>query len=402
MEIQYFAEKNVRLQKIINMLAGFVFLTPVITLLYKYTGLGLLEITLIANVATFCTWLFELPTSIFADVSGLKKSLLYSVVCNFIGALIVVLFPSFWGFIMASFFAALYWSFWSGTGQAFLEKSLRALGKERTFGKVIGNFMFVEQAASLLCPLVAAVVLYMLKDGGYMVLALLDMIGAGVLVALTLQLTELPEASSMEHKEHTSLQRYIATGKEALVQVFTNKNIRTLIFFRSFANHVAYFPLIIFPVLIDAHMPLFASGIVASSATLGMMCILKFGSKFSEKYSYGMSWTVATLLQAVLLIVASFFLSHWVLLVIIYVLFIALDGLWQPAWNHVLVQVVGGKAIATTRSLVFSIFALYTTVGKQLLSFFPLQVAFIVLALVIFSANMLWGRKILALEKQVL
>lgn len=396
----YAAEKNIKMQRLINMLAGFVFLTPVVTLLYKTTGLGLVEITLIANVATLCTWLFELPTSIFADVSGLKKSLLYSVVCNFIGALVILLFPSFWGFITASFFAALYWSFWSGTGQAFLENNLRVLGKEKTFGKVIGEFMMMEQAAGLICPLIAAGILFFFKDGGYMLLALLDTIAAALLVMLTLRLKEFPSEDVSSERQQSTIRKYFTTGKEALLQVFTNKDIRTLMLFRSFGNHVAYFPLVIFPVLVDAHMPDYASGIVASLATLGMMFVLKYGNIFSEKYSYATSWVTATLTQALLLFIAAFFLQHWIVLVCLYILFVALDGLWQPAWNHVLVQVVGGKAIATTRSLVFSVFALYTTIGKQVMSWLPLQSAFITLAIIIVLANVFLGRRVLALGRK--
>lgn len=82
----------------------------------------------------------------------------------------------------------------------------------------------------------------------------------------------------------------------------------------------------------------------------------------------------------------------------VYILFMACDGLWHPDWNHVLVQVVHGKAIATTRSIVFSIFALYTTVGKQLLSFIPLWIALVVTNLVIVAANMLFAKRLMRLE----
>lgn len=189
------------------MFAGFLFLTPVITLLYKYTGLGLIEITLIANVATICMWLFELPTSVLADVVGRRPSLMTAVFFNLLGALTILLFPQFWGFIAASVFAACYWSFWSGTGQAFLEENLRILGEEKSFGKVIGRFMFAEQFAGLLCPLVAAGILYVFADGGYTILAAFDVVGAIILVILTFLLREAGDTVPLE-KEEKKIHRY--------------------------------------------------------------------------------------------------------------------------------------------------------------------------------------------------
>ncbi|MFN7160707.1 MAG: MFS transporter [Candidatus Gracilibacteria bacterium] len=392
------AERNIKLQRLINLFAGFLFLTPVVTLLYKYTGLGLVEITLIANAATLCNWLFELPTSIFADVSGLKKSLLYSVICNFIGALLLFLFPGFWGFIAAAVFAALYWSFWSGTGQAFLETNLRVLGKEKSFGRVISGFMIIEQFAGLICPLIASGVLFFFHEEGYRILAGMDIIGATVLVALTFRLKEVTEKELNLVEEESRVRKYFRTAKMAFMNVLTNKDIRTLLIFRTFGNHISYLPLVIFPVLTDAHMPSFASGIISALATAAMMYMLKFGNNFSEKYSYGLSWIIATIIQSLILCAAAFFLHDWVILAGIYIIFVAFDGLWQPAWNQVLVNVVGGKAIATTRSLIFSIFALYTTVGKQVLSFLPLSTAFVCIALVVLATNILYANKIMQLN----
>lgn len=41
---------------------------------------------------------------------------------------------------------------------------------------------------------------------------------------------------------------------------------------------------------------------------------------------------IATILQAMLLIVAAFILRSWVALAIISIFISLLDGVWQPAW----------------------------------------------------------------------
>ena len=99
-------------------------------------------------------------------------------------------------------------------------------------------------------------------------------------------------------------------------------------------------------------------------------------------------WVFSTIAQAILIIIVAFFLKSWILITIIMVLFNFFEGLWMPAWNHVLVAKTQGIAIATTRSIVFSVFALYTTLGKQLLSRFPIEYALIGLGIFILIVNL--------------
>ena len=107
------AENNIKLQGWINFISGIVFLVPIITLYYQYTDLSLFNIIILSNIYTLTIFVFEIPTSVWADTTGLKKSLIVSVICNFISALLILFFPSFLGFIIAAIFSGLYLSFWS-------------------------------------------------------------------------------------------------------------------------------------------------------------------------------------------------------------------------------------------------------------------------------------------------
>ncbi|MEI8009245.1 MAG: hypothetical protein WCI00_07950 [bacterium] len=41
-------------------------------------------------------FLFDLPTSIFADIVGRKKALFIAVLCNLLAAMTIVFFPHYW------------------------------------------------------------------------------------------------------------------------------------------------------------------------------------------------------------------------------------------------------------------------------------------------------------------
>jgi Na+/melibiose symporter-like transporter len=309
----------------------------------------------------------------------------------------ILFFPSFAGFIIASVFSALYFSFWSGTGQAFLDENLQVLNKQKEFGKYIGSFMFYEQLAAFTTPIIASLILKSFGDTGYTMLAALDAFFALIMVLLVFRLRMINKPRVVKSVKHALKQNY-QTAKDAFLNIMQNSKLKLLLIYRSFANHVAFFPIILLPVLSDNGMPEWISGILMAVATVGAMITMKFGHKIGEKYSYNLSWVVSTIIQAILLIIAALVIQSWIVTAIIYLIFNTFEGLWQPAWNHVLVEQTRGKAIATTRSIVFAIFALYTTLGKQLLAVFEVKYALLGLGLFIIFINLLLGRKMLKIK----
>lgn len=397
--MEHLAKRNLKLQSWINFLSGVVFLVPIITVFYKYVGLSIPQIILISNISTFAIWIFELPTSVFADTTGRKRSLVASAVCNVIAALFVLLAPSFWGFAAASLFSALYWSFWSGTGQAFLEENLRILGRHHEFGKEIGRLMFYEQLATLTTPLLASLILKIFVNHGYTILATLDVVSAFALVLLVIKLSETTQIEATFKNFSHLIQVNLRTAKEALGNVFGNTKMKLFLVYRALSHHMLFFPLIVLPWMVGKGMPDWGSGIVMTLAMIASMITTKYAYKIGEKFGYSLNWVVGTSIQGLLLILAGWLSQSWIVVATFFVLFNLFDGLWQPAWNHVLVDLTQGKSIATTRSVIFSIFALYMTVGKQFLSIFTVQEALIGLGLFIVAVNLLFGKHIMKLTE---
>jgi MFS family permease len=392
------ATRNMRIHGLINLISGIVFLIPIITLFYKYTGLNLAQIILISNITTFSMFLFELPTSVRADTAGRKKSMFISVVCNVISAVMILLFPSLRGFAIAAFFAALYGSFRSGTGQAFLEENLRILWREKEFGKHIGRFMFYGELVALITPLIASGILKLFGDAGYTMLAGLDVISALILVSLVIKLKEPYPIHKKMMTIKEAIQKNRETAKTAIANVFKNKKMRLLVIYRSLSHHVAFFWIIFLPMLSNNGMPDRYGWFVATIISIGGIFALKYAYKIGEKYSYNFARILWTSVQWLLVIIAGLLTGSRIRLIIICFVFEIFDGLRQPSRNHVLVQLTKGKAIATTRSIIFAIFALYMTGGKQLLSLFEPKYALIGLGVFIIIVNIVLWRKILKLK----
>lgn len=394
------ARKNIDLQKWENFISGFVFLIPVITLLYQYTGLSIFEITLIANASNFCIAFFDFPTSILADLFGRRNSMLVSVILAFISSVIVLLFPSFWGFVIASFLGGLSISFWSGTGQAYLESNLKILNLQDKFGKYIGQNIFYNQLASTIAPLLSSLLIYLLNESGFKVLAALDVVATGLAIYIVFQMVELsPPAKIIKRGISNIFTESLLVAKDAISNILKNKNIGLIVLYRTFSSNLSYLSLILLPTLVISGMPKFAGGFIEIIAAFTIMIGSKFAYKIGEKYSYNFCWVFSTLAQGVLLVIAGLIVNNWIYLIIAFALINLAEGLCKPSWSHVFAEQSNPKAISTTRSAVFAIMALYIAVARQFLATLPISIALFILGAVLVLINLLLAPKILRLTQ---
>jgi len=396
--MQKIAKQNIKIHGWINFLSGVVFLVPIISLYYKYVGLSLFEIILISNIASFSIWIFELPTSVLADTTGRKRSLLISVIFNLIFSIIILFYPTLIGFSIAAIFQALYYSFWSGTGQAFLQENLSIINQEDKFGKVIGGFMFYGQLASILTPLVASLILKIYPEQGFAILAVIDVFFAAALVILTTRLTETTKLDQKIKGLKQALKVNWNTATAALKNVFGSKKLRLFLVYRSISHHLLFLEILLLPLLSEKGMENWMSGFVMTSFVIASMFASKFAYKIGEKFGYNKPWVYSTIAQGICLILIGFTLNNWILTAVIYFTFSIFDGLIAPSWNHSLVQLTKGEAIATTRSIIFAMLALYMTIGKQVLIMFTTKEALIALGIFILLSNIVLGKRILELE----
>ena len=164
--------------------------------------------------------------------------------------------------------------------------------------------------------------------------------------------------------------------------------------YRSLSNHVSYFMLLAFIMMTDVGMPDRWSGVLIIFASLMSLLASKYAYLVGDKKWRWRTWVFASSMQGILLICIGFLTQQWIRLVLIYLFFELFEWLRMPAWNHCIVQETKWVAIATTRSLIFAVFGLWTTVGKQFLSFFPIAYAMIGIGIFILLVNLYFARKI--------
>lgn len=393
------AKKNLKIYGWINFLCWITFLVPIISIFYKYTWLSTAQIILISNIFTLWMWIFELPTSTFADTIWRKKSLMASVICNFVCAALIVLFPNLVWFCIAAVFQSLYYSFWSWTWQVFLEENLSILWEQKKFWRFFWKFTSYEELASIFTPLLASLILKWQPDSGYTILAILDAISAFSLVVLTSQLTEVSNIVDKVKSFKESIKLNIDTWISALKDVFGNKDLKLYLIYRCLSHHAKFFAVLLLPILADKWMPNWLSWLLTTIFTLGSMFASRNVWRWWEKYWYNSSMVWSTVAQWILLIIAWIFFKSWIFLAVLYFVFYIFDGLIYPSRNHCVVLLTNGKAKSTCRSIIFACVSLYMTVAKFLLSYFNPNIALIILWTVILLSNLIFAKKILENEQ---
>lgn len=386
------AIRNIKLQQYLNLISGLWFLVPVITLMYQEYWLDVGQIILISNIATITIFAFELPTSLIADLIGRKISFVLWWLCGIWAALLLLLIPSRYGFMAASFLWWLHFCFFSGTIQAFLQDNLSQIWEEQQFTKHIGNNMFMEKLSWLLVPSIASLILMWIPHG-YHVLAGIDLLITCIGMYCILLFHDF---SKKIHKYSLNIgwAKIKSMITEIIQQFKSNSSLKILLWFRIFGNHVAFFDLMILIILTQAWLQGEYGGFVITWSVIGWMIANYYVYSLTKHYSNQKVWYWSIVGQALLCIIAGLYIQHRYIVAVIYIIYSWLDGLRQPARNGALVQHVDSRYIATIRSVIFWCFALWTTLWKQILWLFDIQYSLIILWLFLLCVCIIFFRSI--------
>ena len=148
------------------------------------------------SVASF---LFELPTGYLSDKIGHKNTLI-------IGRLLLVASSLFFLFadgltflIIGAVCLSLSWAFFSGTGSAFMHDTLKALGKDNEYSKIMGKAASIGHAVPIVFMIIAPMMIEISYKMPFAFALFLDIIG--LLAVISLRRVRQSEQHKKEVKE---------------------------------------------------------------------------------------------------------------------------------------------------------------------------------------------------------
>ncbi len=182
-----------------------------------YTGIGIIETAMIISIVAF-----EIPSGALADLLGKKKTLILGLGIIFLGDLAMGLAPNFVVLFLSAFFTALGSTFLSGTFEAITYDTLKDIGREKQYNKVLSK----QRSYSYLAQAVATIiggVLYTFVSPRAPYLAVAGMAIVAIVIAWKLQ---EPKSDS----EKFSWNNYRRQTMEGFRTLFFHKQIRKIIY----------------------------------------------------------------------------------------------------------------------------------------------------------------------------
>ena len=135
--------------------------------------LNALELVLIGTILELTVFICEIPTGLFADFFGRKKSFILGTVIIGSAHLLEGSIPEFWAIALASMLWGIGWTFISGSEEAWIADELESQALERVFLKgaqwrSIGSFLGIVM--SVVLALFLSVQLAIILAGAFLLL----------------------------------------------------------------------------------------------------------------------------------------------------------------------------------------------------------------------------------------
>jgi MFS family permease len=147
------------------------FFDPFIILIFREVGLSFLQIGLLYSIRDVATNILEIPTGVFADAFGRRKSMLMAFGAYIISFLIFYFFTGFAVYALAMVFFAFGEAFRSGTHKALILEHLSINKMEHLKVEYYGRTRSASQFGSAINALIAAGLVFYSGDYRSMFLA---------------------------------------------------------------------------------------------------------------------------------------------------------------------------------------------------------------------------------------
>lgn len=143
MNINQKLKRNISVSYVYNFLLQLNITSAIWVLYLSFKGMSLIEIGILEAIYHITGVLFELPTGVIADLYGKKFSVVTGRIVSVISCILMITSNSFLGFALAFVLSSASMNLNSGAGEALIYDSLKSLGEEENYKKILGNLAFL-------------------------------------------------------------------------------------------------------------------------------------------------------------------------------------------------------------------------------------------------------------------
>ena len=152
--------RNIRLLAFFNFFTDLQFHSAVLVIYFaRITNSFTLAMSLFA-VSMISSALFEVPTGIFSDLIGRKRTVILGAFSAFISAILYALGTNYWILFLGATFNGLSNAWYSGNNDALFNDSLRQTNNRHKFDEYLGKINSFSQAARMIGVVIGSIIAY--------------------------------------------------------------------------------------------------------------------------------------------------------------------------------------------------------------------------------------------------
>jgi len=378
-------QHNLLIKKLslMNFFLHLFFLSPVAVFFFQQRGLNYFQILALESILVLFIFLFEVPTGIFADKFGRKKSIVIGTLLLALEPLIFIFANNFIWFAIAFAISGIGITFHSGTIEALIYDHLKSNNREKEMKKAMGSFGSASLVAMVVAPIIGS---YSAKDllMPQFIFLILMTVGA-MLIGFILSLL-IKDTKQKEVEEENP----ISLIKEGTKFIKENKSLFHIILLSMFASPFLFTLNYLYqPYFQNSGVNTALFGTIFAIALLLAALLQKYAYVFEEKL--GMKWGVflATIVPGIFYLIMAF-TFHPIWAVLLFVILRATMGLQEPLFSDYKNIHIPSKSRTTILSLISMVVSLYL-VGMRLiigkLADINLSYSFLFMGIVIIIAS---------------
>lgn len=341
-----FAAHNIKYLFWSQLFGSIRFITPVLTLFYFSRGLDESLILLVMTFFSLGVLVGEVPTGIFADRFGAKRSFLVGSILG-IGSHALLLWAyEPWIFFLSSALTGIAATFFSGADEALIYESLLLSNEEDRMDKAMGQIGSAKFLVTIIVVIIGAILAQDLSDDQFNRLILLSLFFMSIEFVLLLFIKNPPNQGVYTNDIRSQVKEGFFAIKKHPQVLWMFLNI-TLVFIPA----TAIFEKFDQKLLVDAGLPVYLIGIVyAAAAIIGFIASRSIGwmtSKFNR-----VSLLFMTGLFAVAgLVVVALFTSHLGTILGVLLVLKLVSAIRYPVYSQLSNEIIPSNVRATTISL---------------------------------------------------
>jgi MFS family permease len=331
-----------------------IYFVPIIVLFFQDLNLNYTQIFWIFTLGSAFAFLIEIPTGIFADFFGNRRSIIISKLLVFISFIFFGFAFNFWSLLLANLIYELGKSFRSGTETAYVFNYLKEKPNTPSYILVKANQKFYARISESLGALVGGYLAYKL---GFSWVFFIAAIPAFVNFLIALSWEHISESGREMQK---SLRGSILFAGDALRDLWHNQVARSIVLNISFfAASFAALDKFVQPYMKNAGLDLQYFGPIYAAFLIIIAFLVRFASRMEAKWGGERIMNYSGLLAFIpLIILGTGISSLWAVGLFFLVLMIA--NFRSPVANNLFHEQVSSK----NRATMGSILALFESLNK--------------------------------------